>query len=79
MITVIVKLKHHGLIKNYKREPDAEMPHGEAYFDPFDKIFHIREGTFVAANSTYASETNGRRVRFHCSRLKIHSAKREWH
>ena len=33
MITVIVKLKHLGLIKNYVRVPDAEMPDDEAYYD----------------------------------------------
>ena len=38
MVTVVFKLKHHGLIANYRRVPDAEMPDGEAYFDPFEKI-----------------------------------------
>ncbi len=40
------------------------MPDGEAYFDPFDQILHIRESTFCAANSMFASETNRRRARF---------------
>jgi len=39
MVTVVFKLKHHGLIANYRRVPDAEMPDREAYFDPFEKIF----------------------------------------
>ncbi len=64
MITVIVKLKHRGLIKNYKRVPDEQMPDGEAYFDPFDQILHVRESTFCAANSMFAPEANRRRSRF---------------
>jgi IrrE N-terminal-like domain len=64
MITVIFKLKHQGLIKNYKRVPDAEMPDGEAYFDPFDRILHIRESTFGAANSISAPDFKRRRARF---------------
>ncbi len=64
MITVVFKLKHHGLIKNYKRMSDAEMPDGEAYFDPFDQILHIRESTFAAANSISVPEFKRRRARF---------------
>jgi hypothetical protein len=64
MITVVIKLKHHGLIKNYKRVPDEKMPDGEAYFDPFDQILHIRESTFRFANSTSAPEIDRRRARF---------------
>jgi hypothetical protein len=64
MITVIVKLKHHELIKNYKRVPDQQMPDGEAFFDPFDQVLHIRESTFCAANSMFAPEANRRRARF---------------
>src|ERR1700730_2710473 len=64
MITVIFKLKDQGLIKNYRRVPDAEMPDGEAYFDPFDEILHIRESTFCNANSMSAPETDRRRARF---------------
>jgi IrrE N-terminal-like domain len=64
MITVIIKMKHHGLIKNYKRVPDKEMPDGEAYFDAVDQILHIRESTFTAANSTFIAESERRRARF---------------
>lgn len=64
VITVIFKLKDHGLIKNYKRVPDVEMRDSEAYFDPFDQILYIRESTFCAANSTFALESNRRRARF---------------
>ena len=47
VVTVIFKLKDHGLIKNYKDvSPDVEMPDSEAYFDPFDHILYIRESTF---------------------------------
>ena len=64
MITVIFKLKHYGLIKNYKRVPNEQMPDGEAYFDPFDSILYIRESTFCAANSTFAPERDRHRARF---------------
>jgi hypothetical protein len=64
MITVIFKLKDHGLIKNYKRVPDADMPDGEAYFDPFEQILHVRESTFCAASGMFAPETDRRRARF---------------
>lgn len=64
MITVVFKLKHHGLIANYRRVLDAEMSDGEAYFDPFEKILHIRESTFCAANSIFGLESARRRARF---------------
>ena len=64
MITVVMKLKHHGLIENYKRVPDEEMPDGEAYFDPFDKILHLRESTFCSANSAFGSERDRQRAKF---------------
>jgi hypothetical protein len=64
VITVIFKLKDHGLIKNYRRVPDVEMPDGEAYFDPFDQILYIRESTFCAANSIFALESDRHRARF---------------
>jgi hypothetical protein len=64
MITVIIKLKHHGLIKNYERVPDEEMSDGEAYYDPFEKILRIRESTFRAANKTSAREGDRQRARF---------------
>jgi IrrE N-terminal-like domain len=64
MVTVVIKLKHHGLIKNYKRVPDNEMPDGEGYFDPFDQILCIRESTFCAANSMFAPDAERQRARF---------------
>jgi len=64
VITVIFKLKDLGLIKSYKRVPDAGMPDGEARFDPFDRILYIRESTFCAANSVSAPDSERRRARF---------------
>lgn len=64
MITVVIKLKHHGLIKNYRRVPDEEMPEGEAFYDPFEQILHIRESTFCAANNTFNQEIDRQRARF---------------
>jgi IrrE N-terminal-like domain len=64
MITVVIKLKHLGLIKNYKRVPDKEMPDGEAFFDPFEKILHIRESTFCAANNSCDQGRERQRARF---------------
>jgi hypothetical protein len=64
VVTVIFKLKHLGLIKDYKRVPDAELPDSEAYFDSFDGILYVRESTFCDANSTSAPEPRRRRARF---------------
>ena len=64
MITVVIKLKHLGLIKNYRRVPDEGMPDGEAYFDPFERILHLRESIFCAANSMFAPESDRRHARF---------------
>jgi hypothetical protein len=64
MITVIFKLKDRGLIKNYVRVPDAEMPDDEAYFDPFTKLLHVRESTFEAGNGMFADEAKRQRARF---------------
>jgi hypothetical protein len=64
VITVIFKLKSLGLIANYKRMPDCEMPDSEAYFDPFDRILYIGESTFCAANNPSASESKRHRARF---------------
>ncbi len=50
MMTVVVKLKHLGFIKNYRRVPRAEMPDDEAAFDPFERLLLIREDTFCAMN-----------------------------
>jgi hypothetical protein len=64
MITVIFKLKDHGLIKGYERVPDNEMPDAEARFDPFDSILYVRESTFVAGNGQFAGEIERRRARY---------------
>jgi hypothetical protein len=64
MITVIFKLKDRGLIKDYRRVPDSEMPNDEAYFDPFEKILCIRETTFEAAHGMFVNEPERRRARF---------------
>ena len=65
MITVIVKLKHLGFIKNYIRVPDSEMSSDEARFDPFDKLLYLRESTFCAANATQSySDAERQRARF---------------
>lgn len=64
MITVIFKLKDRGIIKDYRRVPDAEMPDDEAYFDPFTQILHIRESTFEAGNGLFADEKRRQRARF---------------
>jgi Zn-dependent peptidase ImmA (M78 family) len=50
MMTLIVKMKHLGLIKNYERVPNAEMPDDEAAFDADRRILLIRESVFCAAN-----------------------------
>ncbi|MFZ1920832.1 MAG: ImmA/IrrE family metallo-endopeptidase [Xanthobacteraceae bacterium] len=40
------------------------MPDGEAYFDPFEKVLHIRESTFCAANNSFDQESDRQRARF---------------
>lgn len=64
MITVIFKLKDHGLIKGYERVPDSEMPDAEARFDPFDKVLYVRESTFIAGHGMFSIETDRRRARY---------------
>lgn len=65
MITVIFKLKRHGLIKNYIRMPDAQMKGSEAYYDPNSRLLHISERTFRAANDlSNCSTTERRRARY---------------
>lgn len=64
MITVIFKLKDHGLIKGYERVPDTHMPNAEARFDPFDGILYVRESTFIAGNGAFSTETIRRRARY---------------
>ncbi|MBX9778686.1 MAG: ImmA/IrrE family metallo-endopeptidase [Xanthobacteraceae bacterium] len=54
MMTVIVKLKEHGIIKNYVRVPDEQMPDDKACYDSDDKLLYIRESTFCAANALYS-------------------------
>jgi Zn-dependent peptidase ImmA (M78 family) len=65
MITVIIKLKDHGLIKNYVRVPDHQMPDDEACFDSEEKLLYVRESTFCAANAMFRySDQERRRARF---------------
>jgi hypothetical protein len=64
MITVIFKLKDHGLIKGYERVPDSEMPDAEARFDPFNEILYVSESTFVAGHGMFSIETDRRRARY---------------
>jgi Zn-dependent peptidase ImmA (M78 family) len=51
MMTVIVKLKRLGLIKNYERVPDAQMTDDDAEYDPTSKVIRIAERTFVGMNN----------------------------
>ena len=65
MITVIIKLKDRGLIKNYMRVPDHKMPDDEAYFDSVEGLLYLRESTFCAANAMFSySDQERRRARF---------------
>lgn len=65
MITVIFKLKTRGVIKNYERVPDHEMPHDEARFDADTGLLYIRESTFRAANTQYSfNPMERKRARF---------------
>src|SRR5690606_27629045 len=51
MLTVIVKLKHAGLIDDYERVPDLELPEDEAFWDPDSRTIRLRESIFCAANN----------------------------
>lgn len=65
MTTVIVKLKDRGIIENYVRVPDDQMPDDEAYFDSEKKLLHLRESTFCAASAMFTyTETERRRARY---------------
>src|SRR4029078_316545 len=65
MTTVIIKLKDHGMIKNYVRIPDDEMLDDEAYFDSNEKLLYVRESTFCAASAVYTfNEAERRRARY---------------
>ena len=61
MTTVIIKLKDRGIIKNYLRVPDEQMPNDEARFDSEDQLLYIRESTFCAASAMYTYSDNERR------------------
>lgn len=50
MMTVIVKLKHHGLIADYERVSDENMPDDEACWDAEKRLLRLRESVFCAAN-----------------------------
>jgi Zn-dependent peptidase ImmA (M78 family) len=50
MMTIIVKMKRLGMIKNYRRVRDRDMPHDESTYDSIDKILLIPDRTFSAMN-----------------------------
>src|SRR4051794_32368369 len=60
MITVIIKLKHLGLIEDYERVADHELPEDEAFWDPVRKLLRLRESIFCGANQL----NPGQRPRF---------------
>jgi Zn-dependent peptidase ImmA (M78 family) len=63
--TVIYKLKDRGLIKNYERVPDSEMPDDEAKYDSVERVLYVRESTFCAADAMFLySESERRRARY---------------
>ena len=65
MTTVIIKLKHCGMIKDYLRVPDAQMPDDEACFDSDKGLLCLRESTFCAASAMFTySEQERRRARY---------------
>lgn len=65
MITVVLKLKDHGMIENYVRVPEKEMPDDEALFDSETKLLYLRESTFCAANAMFTySDGERRRARY---------------
>jgi Zn-dependent peptidase ImmA (M78 family) len=65
MPTVIFKLKDHGLISNYERVPDEEMPNDEAKYDSSQRILYLRESTYCAANAMFNfSASERRRARY---------------
>ena len=65
MTTVIIKLKDLGLINDYVRIPDDEMPTDEAYFDSEKRLLCLRESTFCAASAMFTySESQRRRARY---------------
>jgi len=65
MTTVIIKLKHAGMIEDYLRIPDEEMPDDEAFFDSEKRLLCLRESTFCAASAIYTyTETQRRRARY---------------
>lgn len=50
MMTIIIKMKRLGMIKNYRRVRDEAMPHDESTYDSIDQILYIPERTFLAMN-----------------------------
>jgi Zn-dependent peptidase ImmA (M78 family) len=65
MTTVIIKLKHCGIIDDYLRVPDDQMPNDEAYFDSKKRLLCLRESTFCAASAMYTfTEIERRRARY---------------
>jgi hypothetical protein len=64
MITIIIKLKHLGLIKDYQRVADDELPDDEALYNSYDQILMLRESVFMAANFPYDYSSKMMRARF---------------
>jgi Zn-dependent peptidase ImmA (M78 family) len=64
MVTAVFKAKYLGLIRNYARIPDAEMPNDLAAFDPDAGVLSLKESTFVAANEVLADPPERARARF---------------
>ncbi len=58
--TMIFKLKHEGLITDYARVPDIEMPDDEAEYNSRTGILKIRESVFQAANDIYGRKAKNR-------------------
>jgi Zn-dependent peptidase ImmA (M78 family) len=64
MITAVFKAQHLGLIQNYVRVPDADMPDDLAAFDPDERILSLQESTFTAANEVVGIPPERPRARF---------------
>jgi len=44
MMTMMGKLKHLDLIKNYQRVPDIQMPEDDAEYDPSSQVLRLGRG-----------------------------------
>ncbi|RIK99891.1 MAG: hypothetical protein DCC74_00590 [Proteobacteria bacterium] len=64
MVTAIYKMKDRGLIADYRRVPDVDLPDDLGRFDPDTRILSIRESTFIAANEVLRFSPDRARARF---------------